>query len=372
MLAPVERKNGWQLAEAVGEADPQGIQRLVRTARWDVAAVRDELLRFVTETFGHADGVFALDETGFVKKGTRSVGVQRQDSGTAGKVENCQVGVFLSYVSPQGHTFLDRALYLPRGWVDDAERCRTAGVPVDVGFATKPELAWALLAHAVQQGVPGRWVVGDTVYGQDPAFRARIETDLAGLRYVLAVPTTCPTWQESARPPAPAADASVRLTRHWTGGTAGQVAATVALSAWRRLTVAGGTKGPRVADWAAVRVTPGVPGAAADATHWRLIRRGVTDPTESAYSLSNAPADTPLRTLARVAASRWPIEQCFEEAKGETGLDHYEVRRYAAWYRHITLSMLAHAFLADLRRQLTPLIPPVPAAFPPGGPRARQ
>lgn len=367
LLAPIERKNGWQLAEAVGEADPQGIQRLVRTARWDVDAVRDELLQFVAATFGEADGVFALDETGFLKKGTQSVGVQRQYSGTAGKVENCQLGVFLSYVSSQGHTFLDRRLYLPQGWAEDAVRRQRAGVPEAVAFATKPDLAGAMLQHAVEQGVPGRWVVGDTVYGQDPAFRARIETDLVGLQYVLAVPMTSPLWQEQPVPAASARTGPVRVTRRWSGGTAERVAAALPATVWHRLTVAGGTNGPRVSDWAATRVTVGVPPGARDVAHWLLVRRGVADPTALAYYLSNAPADTPLSTLARVAAARWPIEQCFEEAKGETGLDQYEVRQYVGWYRHVTLSLLAHAFLADLRRHLAPLAPPLPAAFPPGG-----
>src|SRR5215470_14514400 len=175
LLGPVERKNGWQLAEAVGETDPQGMQRLLYAARWDADAVRDELIRFVAEAFGDADGIFVVDETGFLKKGAKSVGVQRQYTGTAGKTENCQVGVFLTYVGPQGHAFLDRRLYLPESWAADAERRAAAAVPAEVTFQTKPALAWAMLEHAWTLGVPGRWVTADTVYGQDPLLRARLD-----------------------------------------------------------------------------------------------------------------------------------------------------------------------------------------------------
>jgi len=372
LLGPVERKNGWQLAEAVGEANPQGIQRLVRTARWDAEAVRDELMGFVSEAFGDSDGILALDETGFVKKGRHSVGVQRQYSGTAGKVDNCQIGVFLSYISPQGHTLVDRRLYLPEGWAEDAERRQVAGVPETVAFATKPALGWQMLRHARDLGLPAAWVVGDTVYGHDPDLRRRIEQDLPELQYVLAVPATEPVWQ----PVEPAARQSAGVAkprrmvveRRWTGGTGAAVAAGLPPTAWHRIVVASGTKGPRVYDWAAVRIVVGEAGWSSGVEHWLLMRRSVAEPVELAYYLSNAPASTPLGTLARVAAARWPIEQCFEEAKGDTGLDQYEVRTYAGWYRHVTLALLAHAFLADLRRQAAPAPPPLhPAAFPPGG-----
>src|SRR5919201_1220829 len=182
LLGPVERKNGWQVAEAVGEADPQGIQRLLRVARWDADAVRDELMRFVAEQFGDADGILVVDETGFLKKGAKSAGVQRQYTGTAGKTENCQVGVFLTYVGPQGHAFLDRRLYLPESWAEDRTRRAEVAVP------TKPELAWAMLEHAWTLGIPGRWVTADTVYGQDPRLRARLDGVVAKYHCVLAVP----------------------------------------------------------------------------------------------------------------------------------------------------------------------------------------
>jgi len=349
LLGPVERKNGWQLAEAVEEADPQGMQRLLYAARWDADAVRDELIRFVAESFGDAEGIFVLDETGFLKKGTKSVGVQRQYTGTAGKTENCQVGVFLSYVGPQGHTFLDRRLYLPEGWAEDRTRRAEAAVPEEVVFQTKPELAWAMLEHAWTLGIPGRWVTADTVYGQDPRLRARLDGVAPSCHYVLAVPATTPVWIE--RPPAPATSSdSVRVSRTWTAHTAASVTAELTPAGWRRIVVAAGSKGPRLYEWAAVRVAVGEHGWPGP-ERWLLVRRSASDPTEYAYYLSNASPETPLGTLARVAGARWPIEQCFEEGKGETGLDHYEVRRYDSWQRHITLALLAHAFLANLRRQ---------------------
>jgi SRSO17 transposase len=258
LLGPVERKNGWQVAEAVGEADPQGIQRLLRVARWDADAVRDELMRFVAEQFGDADGIFVVDETGFVKKGAKSVGVQRQYTGTVGKTENCQVGVFLTYVGPQGHAFLDRRLYLPQDWADDAERRTEAAVPETVSFQTKPELAWAMLEHAWAMGMPGRWVTGDTVSGQDPTLRARLDAVAPDCHYVLAVPATTPVWIE--QPVSPATDGAVHLTHRWTAQTAASLAETLPPTAWRRIAVAPGSKGPRRYDWAAVRVVVGQAG----------------------------------------------------------------------------------------------------------------
>ena len=349
LLGPVERKNGWQLAEAVGEADPQGMQRLLSAARWDADAVRDELIRFVAESFGDADGILVLDETGFLKKGSKSVGVQRQYTGTAGKTENCQVGVFLTYVGPQGHAFLDRRLYLPQSWAEDRTRRAEAAVPEEVAFQTKPELAWAMLEHAWTLGVPGRWVTADTVYGQDPRLRARLDGVAPSYHYVLAIPATTPIWTEHS-PGASASTGAVRVIRTWTAHTAATAATTLTATAWRRITVAAGSKGPRTYDWAAVRVAVGERGWPGP-ERWLLVRRCVSDPSERAYYLSNAPPETPLGTLARVAGARWPIEQGFEESKGETGLDHYEVRRWDSWHRHITLALLAHAFLAELRRQ---------------------
>ena len=284
LLGPVERKNGWQLAEAVGETDPQGMQRLLYAARWDADAVRDELIRFVAESFGDADGIFVMDETGFLKRGTKSVGVQRQYTGTAGKTENCQVGVFLTYVGPQGHAFLDRRLYLPQSWADDAVRRAEAAVPEDVEFRTKPALAWAMLEHAWTLGMPGRWVTADTVYGQDPTLRARLDAWAPGCHSVLAIPATTPIWTEHP-PSASASRGAVRVIRTWTAQTAASVAAALAATVWRRITIAAGSKGPRLYDWAAVRVAVGERGWPGP-ERWLLVRRSISDPTEHAYYLT--------------------------------------------------------------------------------------
>ncbi len=305
LLGPVERKNGWQLAEAAGEGEPDGMQRLLHQARWDEEAVRDELQRFVAERFSDPDGVLILDETGFVKKGRKSVGVQRQYSGTSGKVDNCQVAVFLAYASRHGHVLVDRALYLPKAWAADPERRAEAAVPAPVAFQTKPELGWALVERARAHGLTARWVVGDTVYGNDPVLRARLETLAPISHYVLGVAATAPTWtRPSGEPHTPLEGHTGRLL--WTGGTAAAVVAALPEAAWQQLEVAEGTKGPRVYDWAAVRVALGEQGWPGS-EHWLLARRSVSQPDEVAYSVSNAPPDTALATLAQVAARRWPI-----------------------------------------------------------------
>jgi SRSO17 transposase len=343
LLAPVERKNGWQLAEAVGEEDPQGIQRLLYEARWDADAVRDAYQQFVVEVFGDPEAVLVLDETGFLKSGTKSVGVQRQYSGTAGKVENCQLGVFLAYVSPRGHVLLDRRLYLPQIWAADPARRAAAKVPAAVTFQTMPALGQAMLEQAWAHDIPHAWVTGDERYGGDPTLLRTLEAH--GTRYVLAVASSTLVWPAGTavvdgpgrvrilHAPAPAPQSVAAVVANWDAAT------------WQRLVVGNGSKGPRVHDWAAVRVVANRdqwPGP----ERWLLARRSPSDPADLAYYLASAPADTPLADLARVAASRWPVEQCFEEAKGETGLDQYEVRNWPSWHRHITLSMLAHGFLA--------------------------
>jgi SRSO17 transposase len=348
LLAPVERKNGWQLAEAVGEDDPQGIQRLLFEAVWDADAVGDEYQCFVVEQFGDPEAVLVLDETGFVKKGTKSVGVQRQYSGTAGKVENCQVGVFLAYVTRHGHVLLDRRLYLPEVWATDPVRRAEAKVPETVTFQTVPELGQAMLEQAWAQEVPHAWVTADERYGAVPSFLAALEE--RGTPYVIAVPATTRVWPAATK----VVDGPGRL-RILKAATAepvpvAEVVARWEADAWQRLAVGAGAKGPRVYDWAAVRVVAsrqGWPGPHL----WLLVRRSLDPTPEYAYYLAQAPADTPLLTLAQVAASRWPVEQCFEEAKGEAGLDQYEVRSWPSWHRHITLAMLAHGFLAWQRRE---------------------
>jgi SRSO17 transposase len=331
LLGNVGRKNGWQLAEHAGERTPDGMQRLLATADWDPDMVRDDLRAYVVEHLGDVAGVLVADETGFLKKGTTSVGVQRQYSGTAGKVDNCQLGVFLAYASAKGRAFIDRELYLPKAWTDDPARCRAARVPEQVGFRTKPQLARVMLERALDAGVPASWVTADEVYGGDPALRRFLED--RGLSSVLAVKCTEPLRRAHGSAPT----------------TAEQLAARVPAEQWVACSAGHGAKGRRLYDWARVELaTP----AAAGRARWLLVRRSRAD-GELAFYTCFAPASTSLVGLVRVAGIRWAIEESFQTAKGQVGLDHYEVRRWPGWYRHITLALLAHAFLAVTRAQAT-------------------
>jgi SRSO17 transposase len=326
LLTPVERKNSWQLAEGLGEAGPQGVQRLFTDADWDAEAVRDELRSYVVEQLGDADsGVVVVDETGFVKKGTKSAGVARQYSGTAGRRENQQIGVFLLYASDRGAAFIDRALYLPDEWMGDAERREEAHIPAGVGFATKSEIARELLARAFAAGVPARWVVGDTVYSGDE-LRRWLEGQ--GRSYVLAVPSTHSIWTRGHQ------------------RTVERLVTDLPAAAWARLSAGEGSQGPRWYDWACLALPYA---GAAGWAHWLLARRSRSDPTKLAYYRVYGPTDTPVTEMVRVAGRRWTIEEGFEQAKGEVGLDQYEVRRYDAWYRYVTLALLAHAALEVTR-----------------------
>jgi len=322
LLAPVERKNGWQLAEAAGDRTPDGVQDFLARMRWDADRVRDDLRAYVVEHLGDAQAVLVLDETGFVKKGTHSAGVQRQYSGTAGRIENCQIGVFLGYASRHGHALIDRALYLPERWATDRARRRDAGVPEAAAVATKPELGRAMLERAFEAGVPCAWIVGDSVYGSDCALRRFIER--RGRGYVLAVTG--------------AQRLGLKPVADWLEDVPGK--------AWRRLSAGDGAKGPRLYDWAYLPYR----GAAEGWQKGLLIRRKIAKPDELTFYLTLAPAATPLAALVRVAGTRWTIEACFEAAKGEVGLDQYEVRSWTGWHRHITLAMLAHAYLTVMRR----------------------
>jgi SRSO17 transposase len=325
LLDPVERRNGWQLAEQLGERSPDGVQRLLRTARWDAEAVREDLRAYVVEHLGDPAAVLVVDETGFLKKGTKSVGVQRQYSGTAGRIENCQIGVFLAYASPRGHAFLDRALYLPKVWAADAARREAAGVPAAVGFATKGELAQTMLARAFAAEVPAAWVTGDEIYGNDGALRRWLEREQRP--YVLAVACSHPLWHGG------------RQVR------ADSLVASIPADGWQCLDIGAGSKGPRIYDWACARLPYWTEEGWAP---WLLIRRSVTTPEEMAFYRAFGPEDTTVADLARVAGTRWAIEEGFQRAK-EVGLDQYEVRRWAGWYRHITLCLLAQAFLEVMR-----------------------
>ncbi len=329
LLAPVERKNGWQLAEELGESGPQGVQRLLNAADWDEEAVRDELRGYVVEHLEDEHGVLVVDETGFIKKGKRSAGVARQYSGTAGRRENCQIGVFLLYASAKGRAFLDRALYLPEEWTQDRVRCRQAGVPGSVAFATKGNLAQQMLGRAFAAGVQAEWVVADTVYGYD---EMRDWLESRQQPYVLAVPETHLVWSRGESQPV------------------GLLAALLPPAAWVVLSAGEGSQGARVYEWAWLEL-PYERAGSEGWTSWLLIRRSLSDPSKRAYYRAWGPASTPLTTLVRVAGSRWTIEEGIEQAKGEVGLDQYEVRTWTAWYRFITLTLLAHAFLVVMRLQ---------------------
>jgi len=327
LLAPLERKNSWTLAERAGEAVPDGMQRLLMSADWDADAVRDDVRGYAVEHLGDRAGVMVVDETGFLKKGTKSAGVARQYSGTAGRIENCQIGVFLGYATAAGRTFLDRELYLPQAWTQDRDRCREAGIGQDVEFATKPEPAMRMITRALDAGVPAGWVTGDEVYGQHARLRMMLEE--RHMPYVLAVPV-------NQRVIATIGGKVTELR-------ADALAAALPAQAWKKNSAGAGAKGPRVYHWARAAIRP----LEDTDSYWLLVRRNLTDPTDLAYYLCHGPQHTPLRELVRVAGARWAIEETFQTAKGQVGLDQYQVRRYDSWYRHITLAMLAHAFLTS-------------------------
>ena len=312
LLAPLERKNGWQVAEELGEAGPRGVQRLLSGAHWDAEAVRDDLRAYVVEHLGAPDGVLVIDETGFLKKGTKSVGVARQYSGTAGKVENCQVGVFLAYASARGRAFLDRALYLPKEWASDAARRAEAGVPAGVRFATKGQLAKAMLARAFAAAVPAAWVTGDEVYGDDGRLRRWLEEERRP--YVLAVSRAHRVWERGRQE---------RIDR---------LVAALPAEAWVTLSAGEGSQGPRLYDWARGRLpyltAPGL-------AQWVLVRRSLSDPTDRAYYRAYGPEDTPLEELVRVAGTRWIIGKA---SRGPTGASGWTSTRCGAGKRGIGTS----------------------------------
>jgi len=346
LLSAEERKNSWTLSERAGNGTPDGMQRLLSTTDWDPHLVRDDLQRYVVDHLGDSGGVVIIDETGFLKKGTRSAGVARQYSGTAGRIENSQIGVFLTYSTAAGRTFLDRELYLPKGWTEDRDRCALAGIGEDVGFATKPELAMMMLQRAHDNGVPAQWATADEVYGQHSRLRAKCEE--LGLSYVLAVGVN----QHMIAGPGQREGQEFRSDA---------LIAALPVKAWRTYSAGKGAKGDRRYDWARVRVH-GINHP--DAAYWLLARRSLSDPTDLAYYLCHAPARTSLADLATVAGTRWAIEETFQTSKGQTGLDHYQVRQYTGWYRHITLSMLAHAFLTVTRSKRGAQTPPAETSSP--------
>lgn len=330
ILSQVERKNGWQLAEHAREATPYGMQRLLSSAVWDVGRVRDELRAYALEQLGMQEAILAIDETSFPKAGHHSAGVGIQYCGTTGQVENCQVGVFVSYITARGHTLIDRELYLPVEWTQDRVRCQAAGIPETARFQTKPDLARGMLQRVWEAHIPIAWVVGDSVYGENLDLRTWLYAH--GYAYVLEVPCHEPVGMvapDGRRRLVPVADVpTLWLTE----------------SSWQRLSMSEGTKGPRLFDWACV---PILHRWQPDGQHWLLLRRSVTDAQDTRYYLVFAPATTTLEEMVQASGGRWHIEEDFENAK-DMGLDHYEVRSWMGWYRHVTLVMLAHAFLTGI------------------------
>jgi len=331
LLSEVKRKNGWQLAEQAGESTPDGMQRLLSSATWSAESVRDELHEYIIEYMADADGVLVVDETGFLKQGVHSAGVKRQYSGTAGRVANCQIGVFLAYASQSGHVLVDRELYLPKEWAGDSLRREDAQIPSEITFATKPVLAKHMIQRAVANHIPFKFVTGDSIYGGDRSLRLWLEEN----RYwfVLAVSKAEPLWSRFEQ------------------RRADERAASLPVEAWQRLSCGDGAKGPREYDWALLELPRFMQDD--DVLHALLVRRNLTN-GELAYFVVFAPADTLLQTLVDVAGQRWKVEECFELAKDEVGLDQYEVRHWMGWYRHITLVMWALAYLTVTRAQAQP------------------
>jgi SRSO17 transposase len=330
ILSETSRKNGWQLAEQARERTPYGMQRLLSQAIWDAGLVRDELRAYALEQLGTQDAIVAIDETSFPKAGTHSAGVGKQYCGTTGHVQNCQVGVFLSYITDRGHTLIDRELYLLWEWTQDQERRQAAGIPPSVRFQTKPELARCMLQRIWDAHTPITWVVADSVYGENLDLRTWLEAH--SYAYVLEVHCTTAVGivdPDGRRKLVPVASVPALLPSS---------------QSWQRLSMSEGTKGPRLFDWASV---PILHQWQQDGQHWLLLRRSMTDAADLSYYLVFGSPTTTLQQMVHACGGRWHIEEDFENTK-DIGLDHYEVRSFVGWYRHITLVMLAHAFLMGL------------------------
>jgi len=324
VLSDVDTRSCWQLAERAGHRSPYRLQSLLATAVWDADAVRDDLRRYIVDELGDREGVLIIDDSGDLKSGTHSVGVQRQYTGTAGRIENAQVATYLAYATTKGRALIDRELYLPKSWTDDPNRCRDAGVPNEVDFATKITHARRMLTRALDAGVPAAWATGDEFYGNHRGLRRDLQA--ADIGYVLAV----------AR--------NHRITLHnGVTATVEHVAQTLPRRSWNRLSAGKGAKGERDYDWAWVRITP--PADETTGHHWLLVRRRIRD-GELAFYRCWSPKPVNLANLVRVAGTRWCIEECFRAGKDEVGLDQHQVRKWTSWYRYTTLAMFAHAILA--------------------------
>lgn len=339
LLSPLERRNGWQLAEHAGEATPDGMQRLLYQATWRADDLRDELRSYVKEHFGPG-GILVVDETGFLKKGPKSAGVKRQYSGTAGRIENCQIGVFLAYTTPKGTAFIDRELFLPQEWADDPPRRQEAKVPEEVEFQTKPQLALSMIERTLKAGLKPSWVTGDSVYSSSALCQT---LEQYGLPYVLAV-TSAHTLRFLN-------DSSLVQLR------VDQLFEKLPPDLWQRLSAGVGSKGERLYDWAWINLHKwghkevSEPTTTQGLDRWLLARRSITEPEEITFYRVLAPGGTTLAEVVKIAGTRWSIEVGFEQAKNETGLDEYEVRTYPGWYRHVTLALLAHAWLGVVRAE---------------------
>jgi SRSO17 transposase len=345
LLGEERRKTGWMRAEAAGDPGPWRQQAILGRGRWDAEALRDMVREYAVETLAEPDAVLVVDETGFLKQGKASCGVARQYTGSAGKITNCQIGVFAAYVSGQGHAFIDRALYLPKAWADDPARRAAAHIPQQIAFATKPQLARAMVERALAAGVPFAWVVGDSIYGV-----SEVEMALrrAGRGYVLGVNSNSQFHSWGTKPEV--------------AGTAAAIAGALDPSAWHRLSAGAGAKGERLFDWAYLELADL---EAADYnqslsglwTRGLLIRRNIAD-GDLAFFATWCPAGTPVAVLVTVEGRRWAIEDSFETAKNELGLDHNETRSWHGWHRHVSLVMLAFAMMAAIRRKANTSAPP--------------
>ena len=325
LLSTLERKTSWQLAEHARETTPYGMQRLLSRAVCDVEGLRDDVRSYALERLGTQNAILALDETSFPKQGRSSAGVKPQWCGSTGQVENCQVGVFLTYSPPEGHTLIDRDLYVPADWLADRSRCRQAGIPDSLGFHTKPELAASMLIRFLQAcpDVAISWVVADTIYGGNPDLRAFLER--RHLPFVLAV---------SCQEPVVLALPDGQARRLETGAVPARLGSALL---WQPLSMGQGSKGPRLSDW--VRL-PLLQHGLDDGQHWLLVRRSRDDPSLLWFFLVFAPVGTTLAAMVSAWGARWHIEEDFEAAK-DLGLDHYQVRSWTGWYRHVTLGLLA-------------------------------
>jgi len=325
LLGPVERKNGWQMAEYLGEKTPYSIQQFIYRGKYSADGLRDDLRDYVAKNIGDEDGVCVLDETGFLKQGKHSCGVKRQYSGTAGRIENCQIGVLLTYASQKGHSPIDRRLYIPQEWINDPERCKKAGVPEDTIFQTKPQMALEMIQEATAAEVPYTWVTGDCVYGDYGEIRTWLEKNEKC--YVMSVSGKAYVW------------------KGYEQVSIGSILKNLPTDGWFEASCGDGSKGARIYDWLSLSMNPGMTDGFERSI---LIRRSKSEPDELRAYICFAPIDTPKQKLVEVAGRRWTVETCFKESKGEVGLDQYEVRSYDGWYKHITFACIALAFLTVL------------------------